>query len=67
MVYKSRSIKRHRHTKDEIKAIDDALVEETNAQNQTTIRHLFYRLVSKGLVEKTEAQYKHNLSAGDTA
>ncbi|MBI2892195.1 MAG: hypothetical protein HYY06_01495 [Deltaproteobacteria bacterium] len=39
-------------------AIEDILLEETDP---ITVRHLFYRLVSLGLVEKTEAEYKRTV------
>jgi hypothetical protein len=56
--YESRPIKRARRTSAEIDRIKDAIYDTLAADNPMTIRGLFYQLVSKGVVEKTEAQYK---------
>ena len=38
-------------------AVRHAIVSIANSGNGMTVRHLFYRLVSAGVVEKTEAEY----------
>lgn len=40
-----------------MEAIRQALLEIVNAGSGMTVRHLFYRLVGAGIVEKTEAEY----------
>src|SRR6478609_4760951 len=58
--YTSSSIKpdrRRRRTKAEMDTIRQAILTIANGGNGMTVRHLFYRLVSAGVVEKTEAEY----------
>ena len=59
--YTSRGIKpgrrRRRRTKAEMDTIRQAILTIANGGNGMTVRHLFYRLVSAGVVEKTEAEY----------
>jgi hypothetical protein len=57
--YTSSGIKaaRHRRTRAEMDVIRHAIIEITNDGDGMTVRHLFYRLVSAGIVEKTETEY----------
>jgi hypothetical protein len=57
-VYGSRSIKRRRRGRADIGRIKDAVCAALNADWPMTIRQLFYRLVSMGVIDKTEAEYK---------
>ncbi|MBA3430706.1 MAG: hypothetical protein H0U16_04390, partial [Actinobacteria bacterium] len=56
--YRTRPIKRPRRTKDEIMNIKFAIYDLLEAEHPMTVRQVFYRLVSAGVVDKTEAQYK---------
>lgn len=58
---KSRSLKKARRSKSEIIALKIAIYELAEAENPMTIRHLFYRLVSKGVLDKDELAYKGTL------
>jgi hypothetical protein len=49
--------KRHRRTKAELAEIDDAIYEIAEAEEPVTVRGLFYRVMSRGLVPKTEQGY----------
>ena len=57
--YTSSGIKptRQRRTRAEMDAIRHTIVTTANTGRGMTVRHLFYRLVSAGVVEKTEAEY----------
>jgi len=55
--YGASPIKRRRRTTAEMLAIREALLRIVNAGTGMTVRHLFYRLVAKGVVDKTEAEY----------
>lgn len=57
-VYGSRSIKRARRTAKEMDCLAYALYSVMEADHPMTIRGLFYRLVSDGVIPKTEAAYK---------
>ncbi len=54
----SSPIKRPRRSRAEMNGIRDALVELLSAEHPMTVRQAFYRAVSSGIVEKSEAQYK---------
>lgn len=49
--------RRYRRTNAELAQIDAAILDIAEAENPTTARGLFYRVVSRGLVDKTEAGY----------
>jgi hypothetical protein len=55
-------IKRARRTRAEMDAIRHGIVAIANAGDGMTVRHLFYRLVSAGVVEKTEAAYDRTVA-----
>lgn len=59
MVYKSRPIKRYRRSKAEIEALREAIWATTLAHRPLTVRNLFYLMVSQGLIQKTESEYKN--------
>jgi hypothetical protein len=48
---------RYRRTNDELAQIDAAILEIAEAEEPVTVRGLFYRVMSRGLVPKTEAGY----------
>jgi hypothetical protein len=48
---------RHRRTNDELAQIDRAILDVAEAENPVTVRGLFYRVMSLGLVPKTERGY----------
>ncbi len=48
---------RHRRTNAELAQIDAAILEVAEAENPVTVRGLFYRVMSLGLVPKTERGY----------
>jgi hypothetical protein len=56
--YGSRPTKRRRRTRADIDRIKDAVCDALNADWPMTCRQLFYRLVSMGVIDKTEAEYK---------
>lgn len=47
-----------RRTRTELDSIRNALYETLAADNPATVRQVFYRLVSAGVIEKTEVEYK---------
>jgi hypothetical protein len=50
--------RRARRTRAEMQTIRDGLYEIVEADHPMTIRQIFYQAVTKGLVEKTEAEYQ---------
>jgi hypothetical protein len=61
-VKKSRSLKKKpRRSQDAISALKNAIYRVAAEEYPMTIRHLFYRLVSAGVLPKTEAAYKGTL------
>jgi len=58
--YRSSPIKRPRprRTKPQMDAIREAIYEVLAEDNPMTVRQVFYRLVSAGVIAKTEAEYK---------
>jgi hypothetical protein len=57
-VYPPRSVKRKRRTNAELDAIDDAIVDALTRERPATLRGVYYRVVSAGMIEKTESAYK---------
>ena len=49
---------RRRSTKAETDHIKDAIYDMASADHPVSVRHIFYRVVSAGLVDKTDAGYK---------
>lgn len=56
--YGTRLIKRKRRSREDIETVRDALFDVLQAENPMTVRQVFYRMVSAGVIEKTEAEYK---------
>lgn len=57
-VYGSRPIKRRRFTRAELAALDDVIVEVLAEEHPASVRSVYYRCVSRGVVSKTEAEYR---------
>lgn len=57
-VYGSSTVNRKRSTNAELAALDDAILEAVAHEHPVTLRGVFYRVMSAGAVEKTEAGYK---------
>jgi DNA topoisomerase VI subunit A len=54
-------IKRDRRSKDDIAAVKAAIVTVLEADHPMTVRQVFYQLVVRGAIEKTEAEYKRTV------
>jgi hypothetical protein len=52
---------RARRTKAEMAAIREAIVAELTQDSPQTVRQLFYRLVSRGVISKTEEEYQRTV------
>ncbi len=59
--YTPRSIKRDRRSKAQIATLKSDIYSLLRDEQPMTIRHLFYRLTSKGVLEKNEKEYKGTL------
>ena len=59
MSYRSRPIKRTRRTAGEMEALRDAIFEVVELNAPMTVRQVFYQLVSVGLIDKSEREYKN--------
>ncbi|MGH7611638.1 MAG: hypothetical protein ACREN4_06435 [Candidatus Dormibacteria bacterium] len=57
-VYGPSAVSRDRRTRAELDAIDQAIVEAVDADAPVTLRGVYYRVVSAGAVDKTEAGYR---------
>jgi hypothetical protein len=57
-LYGPRSIKRPRRSRSEIDAIREAIVDTLSEHCPMTVRQVFYALTVRGVIEKTEAEYK---------
>jgi hypothetical protein len=60
-LYGARPIKRKRRTKSELGRLEEALHGLLQQDHPMTVRQVFYRAVSAGLVPKTEAAYKNSV------
>ena len=56
--YKTSPIKRPRRTRGDIEAIKQSLHEVVSEHHPVTCRQAFYLLVSRQVIDKTEAEYK---------
>ncbi len=54
-------IKSRRRTKAAVQAIRDAIFELVAEYRPMTVRQVFYQLVSRGIIEKNEAEYKQTV------
>jgi hypothetical protein len=65
-VYRASGIKsatrKNRRTKANIEEIKKAFLEILEADHPQTVRQVFYQVVSRGLVDKTEAEYDGTVS-----
>jgi hypothetical protein len=59
--YGSRPTKSGRRTKADIQAIRDVILEVVAAYRPMTVRQVFYQLVTRGVIDKTEAEYKQTV------
>jgi len=57
-VYRACSIKRDRRTKAVVQAIRDVIISILKADHPQTVRQVFYQLVARGVIEKTENEYQ---------
>jgi len=57
-IYRTSAIKRSRRTRRQVEELENAIHAVAAAEKPVTIRGLFYRVVSKGLVSKTEQGYR---------
>ena len=53
-IYTTSPLKRHRRSNAELTEINDAIIEIAQAEQPVTVRGLFYRVMSRGLVPKTD-------------
>jgi hypothetical protein len=60
-VYESRAIKRVRRTRDAIDTIRQAIIDTVADIAPATVRQTYYQLVSAGVIDKTEAEYKNTV------
>jgi len=60
-INQTRLIKRKRRSRDEMASVRDALFDVLKEENPMTVRQVFYRMVSAGVIDKTEAQYKNTI------
>lgn len=58
MTYGSSTVKRSRRTKAALAELDDAIVLAVEADHPVTLRGVYYRVVSAGMVDKTESGYR---------
>jgi hypothetical protein len=58
MTYPACSTSRTRRTKAAVAAIRDAIIDVIEDDPPMTVRQVFYQLVARGVIEKTEEQYQ---------
>jgi DNA topoisomerase VI subunit A len=58
LVYRACSIKRDRRTRAEVQAIRETIKSILSADHPQTVRQVFYQLVTRGAIEKTENEYQ---------
>jgi hypothetical protein len=56
--YGPSTVKRQRRTNLELEAVNEAIFEAVREENPVTLRGVFYRVVSAGAVDKSEAGYR---------
>ncbi|MGH3499771.1 MAG: hypothetical protein ACRDQA_02540 [Nocardioidaceae bacterium] len=56
--YGSSTVSRRRRTKAELTEVDDAIIAAVAEEHPVTLRGVYYRVVSAGVVEKTELGYR---------
>jgi hypothetical protein len=60
-LYGSCSIKRERRTRAEVQAIREAITSLLAADHPQTVRQVFYQLVARGVIDKTEGEYQRTV------
>ena len=55
--YRASPVKRSRRTNAELDLIDQAIIDSVATEHPVSLRGVFYRVVSAGAIEKTEAGY----------
>lgn len=60
-LYRPKPIKRTRRTKAKVTEIRDAVFELLSKDNPQTVRQIFYALTVRGLIRKTEGEYKQTV------
>lgn len=60
-VYQTSPTKKRRRSKAEMQDIRDAIYAALEVDHPMTVRQVFYRLVSDGVIEKTESEYKNTV------
>jgi hypothetical protein len=60
-LYRPRYIKRSRRSRAEIDEIRNAIIDILNERSPMTVRQVFYALTVRGVIEKTEAEYKQTV------
>jgi hypothetical protein len=58
LVYRACSIKRDRRTKAKVQTIRETIKSILKADHPQTVRQVFYQLVARGVIEKTENEYQ---------
>src|SRR5262249_36497395 len=48
-------------TRDEVAAVRAAIMDVLKTDRPQTVRQVFYQLVARGVIEKTEGEYKHTV------
>jgi len=56
--YGASPIRRGRRSKQDIADVRDAIIDVTNGYRRMTVRQVYYQLVTRGVIEKTEQEYK---------
>ena len=59
--YRPRSIKRVRRSRDEMDAIRETIVQVLAEHSPMTVRQVYYALTVRGVIAKTEAEYKQTV------
>ncbi|WP_267424889.1 hypothetical protein [Methylobacterium sp. GC_Met_2] len=59
--YQACSIKRTRRSKSEVTDLKQVIYDIVEADQPMTVRQIFYQLVQRGLIEKSEAQYQQTV------
>jgi hypothetical protein len=60
-IYGSSPVKPLRRSKSEIELLKAALYDVVQANQPVTVRQVFYQMVSRGEIDKTENEYKHTV------
>ena len=60
--YPSSSIKRKRRTKSELDDVKESILGIIAENDSMTVRQLFYQMVSRGLIDKSEREYNNTVS-----